>query len=886
MSSPSAFELPDIADLAAVPTGDMPGDSIQIGPAHVAKARAIFPELWRLLAPLGVPGDGRAVVAVHGGSGVGKSEIGSLLAHYLRHNDVGAYVMSGDNYPHLIPRENDGERLRTFRAGALRGLVDAGEYDETVREALPPLLATGEDADAAMIGDHPWLATYQQAGRAALAAYLGTEAEIDFHQVNGILSRFHEGADNLTLKRMGREAGQVWHDVVDVSEVQVLVIEWTHGNNDLVDGVDIPILLNSTPAETLAHRRSRARDGAVDSPFTGIVLELEQAKLHSQAHRAKIILSKSGESIDYDTYLRGMGLKPEADTSAVQPQTNAEPPAIAAAPHSAGAMLNVYPDSIGGTLADLVEFVTDPQVAGAFTSAYLLPSIFNTDLDRGFSVIDYGLNDLLARPEDLAALARAGIAFTFDFILNHASVLSPQFQDLLAKGERSAYKDFFIDWNAFWEGHGTMTEGGYVQPDPELIKDMFFRKPGLPILMVRMPDGTEKPYWNTFYQEVRYTAPDAQDLMAGAGMQYASAERLAERIGVALEAGTRPAEIDFTGFESAREAVIDWLESRRKYLGQMDVNIKSAAVWDFYRDTLDRLAGYGAEIVRLDAFAYAVKEPGERNFFNVPGTWQLLESVRRLAAERGLSLLPEIHSKYEERVHEEISAKGLLTYDFFLPGLLIDALESRDAGTLVTWIRELVEKRIRTVNMLGCHDGIPLLDLLGLLPEERIDALIEVVKGRGGYVKDLHGQKAMYYQVNATYYSALGESDDALLLARAIQLFVPGKPQVWYLDLFAGTNDHEAVAAAGPGGHKEINRSNLSMDAVRTGLKTPVVQRQLELLRWRNQFGAFGFDAECQVETDASDRIRITWRKDGHEAVLDADLTARSFSITADGQTI
>lgn len=63
----------------------------------------------------------------------------------------------------------------------------------------------------------------------------------------------------------------------------------------------------------------------------------------------------------------------------------------------------------------------------------------------------------------------------------------------------------------------------------------------------------------------------------------------------------------------------------------------------------------------------------------------------------------------------------------------------------------MIEKDIHTVNMLGCHDGIPLLDLKGLLSEERIQNLIDTVVGRGGYVKDLHGQKNMYYQVNATY---------------------------------------------------------------------------------------------------------------------------------------
>jgi glycosidase len=864
-SLPDVVTAPAIEDLDAIPTGDMPGDKVQIGEGHVAKATAAFPRLWEILRPiLEASSHQRAVLAVHGGSGVGKSEIGSLLAHYLRANGVGAYVMSGDNYPRRIPRDNDAERLRTFRTAGVRGLVDAGLYDDSVRKGLTAVQAADRDADPAAVADNPWLATYQRVGRAALDAYLGTPNEIDFAEVSGILARFHDGATSLQLKRMGRELGELWYSSVDVSEVSVLVVEWTHGNSDHLVGVDVPILLNSTPEETLAHRRSRARDGATDSPFTTMVLALEQAKLASQAHKAKVIVAKSGEVIDYDAYLESMGRNLP----------------------SAGAMLNVYPDSVGGTVGDLVDLVTDPAVTGAFSAVYLLPSVFNTDLDRGFSVIDYGLNRLYATQADLDALRDAGISLKLDFILNHASVLSPQFQDLLAKGDRSAYKDFFIDWNAFWAGHGTMTEGGYVQPDPALVKDMYFRKPGLPILMVRLPDGTERPYWNTFYQEVRYTAPDTLQVMAASGLQYAAAEVVASRVAAAIAAGNGPADADFTGFEYVRDAVVDDVESRRTYLGQMDLDIRSPKVWEFYEDTLSKLAGYGAEIVRLDAFAYAPKEPGATNFLNDPGTWDLLARVKELADDYGLKLLPEIHARYEERIHELLSSKGFMTYDFFLPGLVIDALARRDASVLTRWIREVVAKQIRTVTMLGCHDGIPLLDLKGLLEDERIEQVIETVKGRGGYVKDLHGAKNIYYQVNATYYSALGESDAAMLLARAIQLFTPGKPQVWYLDLFAGRNDHEAVERAGAGGHKEINRTNLSREAVRAGLELPVVRRQLELLRFRNSFGAFGFDAECQVADTDPDQLHVTWRNGGHEAVLDANLATYEFTITADGQLV
>ena len=308
----------------------------------------------------------------------------------------------------------------------------------------------------------------------------------------------------------------------------------------------------------------------------------------------------------------------------------------------------------------------------------------------------------------------------------------------------------------------------------------------------------------------------------------------------------------------------------------MDFNIKSEAVWEFYEDTLKRLSGYGAKIVRLDAFAYAPKEPGKKNFMNEPGTWELLEKVRKLADQYGLSLLPEIHAGYGEGVYKKIASQGYMTYDFFLPGLIIDALESGSGAYLKVWADELKRENIQTVNMLGCHDGIPLLDLKGLLPDERIESLIDTVVSRGGYVKDLHGAKNMYYQVNATYYSALGENDRKFLLARALQMFMPGKPQVWYLDLFAGKNDYEAVKRAGEGGHKEINRTNLSRRQIEDAMNQTVVQEQLKLLRFRNTNPAFASDADIEFDAKGS-KLRIVWTKRGAKAVLEADLREYGF---------
>jgi sucrose phosphorylase len=188
--------------------------------------------------------------------------------------------------------------------------------------------------------------------------------------------------------------------------------------------------------------------------------------------------------------------------------------------------------------------------------------------------------------------------------------------------------------------------------------------------------------------------------------------------------------------------------------------------------------------------------------------------------------------------------------------------------------------------MPGCHDGILLPEFKGLLPEERIERLIETVVTHGGMVKDLHGQKNVCYQVNAAYFGALGEDEKKLLLARALRLFMPGKPQVWYLDLFAGKNDTDAVKRGGSGGHKESNRTNLTNGQVEAALSKPIVKDQLSLLRQRNACPAFGFDSALTVSQPAAHLLTLQWAKGGSRAALYADLETASFRIetVSDGQ--
>jgi len=291
----------------SIPHGDMPGDKVEISEEHIRKAKTILPVLLPMLKDaMDASPAHRAVITVCGGSGVGKSEIASLLSFYLSSLGAKSYTLSGDNYPLRYPAANDAERLRIYRYGGMRGLIAAGVADQDTFPALLELQKKDVDADPAQAETMPWLHAYQNAGALALQEYLGTKQEQDYDLLSSITGSFRSGADTIWLKRMGRTAQDLWFDPVDFHDVSVLVIEWTHGNSDLYSGVDIPVLLNSTPEETAAHRRLRNRDGNIDSAFTTLVLTLEQQLLQKEAHKAKIIISKQGDLLSYAQYEASM----------------------------------------------------------------------------------------------------------------------------------------------------------------------------------------------------------------------------------------------------------------------------------------------------------------------------------------------------------------------------------------------------------------------------------------------------------------------------------------------------------------------------------------------------------------------------------------------------
>ena len=559
-------------------------------------------------------------------------------------------------------------------------------------------------------------------------------------------------------------------------------------------------------------------------------------------------------------------------------------------------MFNAYPDSIGRNLTDTVQMLKRPEFKEVFSLFYILPTIFHSDLDRGFSIINYDINKEFVDPQDLHELNELGIEIKLDLVLNHLSVRSPQFVDLLQNGNDSPYKEFFIDWNEFWKDHGTMGDDDVVIPDKEHLDKLFMRKPGLPILKLRFPDGSLKPYWNTFYQKVEFDEITAQDFAHIKGIDKQKASDIAHHIKIVIKSGRRLESIDFEDIDKYKDEVLDAVYRKREFLGQMDINARSELVWEFYDETLHKLSAYGAKIIRLDAFAYLHKEPGQTNFFNRPGTWDYLERLREIAQKYGLIIFPEIHAEYGAGIHEEIAQEGYPIYDFFFPGLVINALDQGNNAALLHWISDIRSRGLQTINMLGSHDGIPVLDLKGkqvdgsyrpgLLSDQEIEVTMEHIIERGGKTKNLYnadGKKIDYYQVNATFFSALGEDEQKLRLARAIQMFMPGVPQVWYLDLFAGTNDYAAAERGRTAGHKEINRTTLKIIDIESGLKRPIVLDQLKLIRLRNVSPAFNGEMKI-IETEPH-LLHISWQHPEVTLTLKADLGDHSFTVSQDDGT-
>jgi sucrose phosphorylase len=225
----------------------------------------------------------------------------------------------------------------------------------------------------------------------------------------------------------------------------------------------------------------------------------------------------------------------------------------------------------------------------------------------------------------------------------------------------------------------------------------------------------------------------------------------------------------------------------------------------------------------------------------------------------------------------KIADEGFWIYDFALPALTLHALYNHTGEYLKRWMEMCPMKQFTT---LDTHDGIGIVDVKDLLPDEEIEKVKEQMYAKGANVKAIYSSAAYnnldIYQVNTTYYSALGDNDDAYLLARAIQFFAPGIPQVYYVGMLAGRNDLKLMNRTRNG--RDINRHYYTAEEVAAEQERPVVQKLKELMILRNTHPAFSIDGSIAIEAKDC-RLKIT-RSFGNDSItLDADLSSYTFNI-------
>jgi sucrose phosphorylase len=318
---------------------------------------------------------------------------------------------------------------------------------------------------------------------------------------------------------------------------------------------------------------------------------------------------------------------------------------------------------------------------------------------------------------------------------------------------------------------------------------------------------------------------------------------------------------------------------------QIDIDVMHPQGRAYLESILKTLAENGVTLVRLDAVGYAIKKP-RQSCFMMPETFEFIDEFSALAKSLGLEVLVEVHSYYQRQI--EIAQRVDWVYDFALPPLVLHALLFKTANALAHWIDI---RPTNAVTVLDTHDGIGIIDIgadaadrehhSGLVPPAELDRLVETIhENSRGQSREATGAAASnldLYQVNCTYFDALARDGNAYLMARAVQLFLPGVPQIYYTGLLAGENDMGLLAKTRVG--RDINRHHYTIDEVREALGKPIVRSLIDLIRLRNDHAAFDGSFACERVGEQALRLQWHGKDNAQAATLFADFATHEWFI-------
>ncbi|MDD3721765.1 MAG: sucrose phosphorylase [Lutibacter sp.] len=305
---------------------------------------------------------------------------------------------------------------------------------------------------------------------------------------------------------------------------------------------------------------------------------------------------------------------------------------------------------------------------------------------------------------------------------------------------------------------------------------------------------------------------------------------------------------------------------------QIDIDVNSDLGIGYLEGILQTFQKGGVKMIRLDAAGYAIKKQGT-SCFMIDETYEFIGRLTEKAKAKGIEVLVEIHSYYKTQI--EIAKRVDYVYDFALPVLVLDTLFNKNASNLKKWLE--VSPR-NAVTVLDTHDGIGIIDVAaedgkpGLISNENLNEIVKQMhensKGNSLKATGAAASNLDLYQVNCTYFDALGRDEKAYLIARAIQFFMPGIPQVYYVGLFAGENDMELLEKTNVG--RDINRHYYTKEEISTHINKPFHKKFKELMLLRNNHPAF--NGEFNMVETAANILHIKWINKSNWAELFVDL--------------
>jgi sucrose phosphorylase len=218
-----------------------------------------------------------------------------------------------------------------------------------------------------------------------------------------------------------------------------------------------------------------------------------------------------------------------------------------------------------------------------------------------------------------------------------------------------------------------------------------------------------------------------------------------------------------------------------------------------------------------------------------PETLEFVKEISELIHSYDMRVLVEVHAHYTQQL--AISPLVDLIYDFQTAPLLLHSFFTGTVDKLADWFKI---RPNNCLNVLDTHDGYGVIDggpingKPGLISQEDMEYIFKrAAENTGGHSNVASVVPQWFnlpHQINATLPNILAD-DTAYIVSRAVQFFLPGEPQVYYVGLFNGQDDRELFERTGQG--RDVNRHNYTDAEITDALGKPVTQAILALARLR-----------------------------------------------------